>query len=79
VPERVAQLAGALEVEPLGGVLHPRRDAADHLVGLAVEEDGDLVDHRPVVLERLVADARGLAALDAKSRQARSGISRGMS
>jgi hypothetical protein len=64
VAEGVAKLARALEIEPLGGLLHARRDAAHHLVGLAVEEDGDLVDHRPVVLERLVADARGLAALD---------------
>jgi hypothetical protein len=64
VAEGVAKLARALEIEPLGGLLHARRDAAHHLVGLAVEEDGDLVDHRPVVVERLVADARGLAALD---------------
>ena len=62
--ERVAMLAGALEVLPRGGRRHQLADAMADVLGPSLEEGEHLVDHGPVVGLGLPADAGRLAAAD---------------
>ena len=59
----VAQRGGALELQRLGRLYHPRLDAAHDLVGLALEEHRHLVYDLVVVGAVHLADARAGAAV----------------
>ena len=60
----VAQVCGALELEPRGGLAHLPLDVSQHVVAAALEEEQRLVDHGAVFLGRAVGRAGGDAALD---------------
>jgi hypothetical protein len=62
--ELVAELGGALEFEPLGGFLHLAAEAAEDIIGAALEEEDDLLDDFVVLLFGAIGGAGGDAALD---------------
>src|SRR5881397_1737168 len=62
--ERVPQLRRALIVLHVARLLHPLTQPGAHLERLPRQKQKDVVDHAPVVLDGLIADAGRLAAID---------------
>jgi hypothetical protein len=64
VLKRITQLGGPLEVERFRREIHSLPYSFHHFLRLSVEEEKNLLDHRPIVLLALRENAGGLAALD---------------
>ena len=64
--ERVAELRRALVVLHVAGLVHALAQPGAHFECLPRKEQEDVIDHAPVILDALIADARRLAALDMK-------------
>ena len=64
--ERVPQLRRTLVVLHVAGLVHPLTQPGAHLERLPRQKQEDVVDHAPVILDGLIADARRPAAVDVK-------------